>query len=170
MHAAAPAPADAPAAAAVKPTDVGPPPSEAAGTGWHPVVVRFVDGRLLRGYTNDFTASRSQLHLSPSAGASDDRLLVPLGCVKALFFVKDLAGDPTRIDRAIFEGPSSGRRIEVTFNDGEVLLGSTLNYDPARQGFFLHPADANGNNVRVYVISAAVRHARFVSTVSHTPA
>jgi len=168
VHAAAPAPADSPASATVKHTDVGPPPSDAAGSGWHPVVVRFVDGRLLRGYTNDFTASRSQLHLSPSAGASDDRLLVPLGSVKALFFVKDLAGDPTRVDRAIFDGPSSGRRIEVTFNDGEVLLGSTLNYDPARQGFFLYPADANGNNVRVYAISAAVRHARFVSNPTHT--
>jgi hypothetical protein len=33
----------------------------------------------------------------------------------------------------------SGRKIEVTFKDGEVLVGSTLGYDPSRPGFFSFP-------------------------------
>jgi hypothetical protein len=129
---------------------------------WRPVVVRFVDGRLLRGYTSDFNASRPQLHLSPSPDAAPERLLVPLASAKAVFFVKDLIGDSTRVDGTTFDGPTNGRRIEVTFRDGEVLVGSTMNYDPARLGFFLHPANAASNNLRVFVISAAVRHARFL--------
>jgi hypothetical protein len=129
---------------------------------WHPVVVRFVDGRLLRGYTHDFNATRPQLHLSSAPAATADRLLVPLASAKAVFFVKDLVGDPARVDGPAFDGPTNGRRIEVTFRDGEVLSGSTMNYDPARLGFFLHPANGNGNNIRVFVISAAVRHARFL--------
>ena len=136
--------------------------ADPAANAWQAVVVRFVDGRLLRGYTNDFHSLRSQLHLSSSPGTTDDRLLVPLGSVKAVFFVRELAGDPTRLDRLTCEGPSNVRRIEVTFNDGEVMLGSTLNDNLSRQGFFLDPADAAGNTLRVYIIATAVRHARFL--------
>jgi hypothetical protein len=46
--------------------------------------------------------------------------------------------------------------VEVTFKDGEVLVGSTLGYDPNRQGFFVFPADPKGNNIRAYVVSSAV--------------
>lgn len=130
--------------------------------GWHRIVVRFTDGMLLRGYTNDFHASRRQLHLSESPLATADRLVVPIARAKAVFFVRDLAGDPARVDGRTFTHPPRGRRIEVTFNDGEVLLGSTLNYQPDGQGFFLEPADATGNNIRVFVISGSVRHARFL--------
>ena len=38
--------------------------------------------------------------------------------------------------------------------DGEVLVGSTLGYDPKRQGFFIFPADPKSNNVRVYIVSS----------------
>jgi hypothetical protein len=131
-------------------------------TGWHLVVIRFVDGRLLRGFTKDFSSSRPQLHLSPSPTVNAEPLLVPLASAKAVFFVKDLIGDPARVDEAIFDGVTNGRRMEVTFSDGEVLRGSTMNYDPSRLGFLLHPANAAGNNLRIFVISAAVRHVRFL--------
>jgi hypothetical protein len=52
--------------------------------------------------------------------------------------------------------------MEVTFHDGEVLLGTTLSYKPNGQGFLLHPANARGNNLRIYVVTAAIRHLRFV--------
>ena len=55
-----------------------------------------------------------------------------------------------------------GRRIEVTFADDEVLLGSTLGYRPDGVGFFVTPADTRGNNVRVFVVSGAIRHVRFL--------
>jgi len=52
--------------------------------------------------------------------------------------------------------------MEVTFQDGEVLVGSTLGYDPKRQGFFILPADPKSNNTRVYVVSIAVEKARYL--------
>ena len=50
---------------------------------------------------------------------------------------------------------AQGPRVEVT-------TGSTLNYKPQGQGFYLMPANAGGNNQRVYVVLAAVRHLRFL--------
>jgi hypothetical protein len=54
----------------------------------------------------------------------------------------------------------SGQKVEVTFIDGEVLIGSTLGYDPKRQGFFVLPADPKSNNLRVYVVSSFVEKVR----------
>jgi hypothetical protein len=42
-----------------------------------------------------------------------------------------------------------------------VMVGSTvLNYDPKRPGNFIIPADPNSNNVRVFVVSSAVKSVR----------
>jgi hypothetical protein len=129
---------------------------------WQKVVVRYRDGRILRGYTRDFNVVRPQFHFSPDPAAGDS-LVVPLTQLKALFFVRDFAGDPAYKAQHVFTAPRHGRPLEVTFDDGEVLLGSTLNYQPDAHGFVVHPADTNGNNIRVFVSSAAVRHVRFIS-------
>jgi hypothetical protein len=41
----------------------------------------------------------------------------------------------------------------VTFADGEAILGTTLNYRPDGQGFFVSPADPGTNNTRIFVVS-----------------
>ena len=125
------------------------------------VVARYWDGLLLRGYTNDFHPSKAHLHLSPhpTAGAA---ALVPLSQLKALFFVREFGGNPGHVEAKQFVTRPPGRKIEVTFRDGEVLVGSTLNYRPDGQGFFVQPADARSNNLRVFVTHAVIRHIRFV--------
>jgi hypothetical protein len=132
-----------------------------AAPSWQRVVARYRDGRVLRGYTSDFNILRPQLNLSlvPNGGSA---LIVPLAQLKALFFVRDLAGDPSYVEQKSFDNCPPGRKLEVTFDDGEVLLGSTLSYRPEGHGFFVHPSDNNGNNIRVFVSSAALRHVRFL--------
>lgn len=132
------------------------------------VVVRYRDGRILRGYTNDFNVVRPQFHFSTDPVAGDS-LVVPLTQLKALFFVRDFAGDPTYREQKVFTAPPQGRTLEVTFDDGEVLLGSTLSYRPEAHGFLVHPADKNGNNIRVFVSSAAVRHVQFIPRPTEFP-
>jgi hypothetical protein len=132
------------------------------------VVVRYRDGRILRGYTSDFNVVRPQFHFSLDP-VSGDPLVVPLAQLKALFFVRDFAGDPTYEDQKVFTAPPEGRKLEVTFDDGEVLVGSTLSYRPDAHGFIVHPADAQSNNVRVFVSAAAVRHVQFMSRTSEFP-
>ena len=56
----------------------------------------------------------------------------------------------------------SGKKIEATFKDGEVLVGTTTGYDTQRAGFFLFPADDKTNNTRTFVAAAAVKNVRFL--------
>jgi hypothetical protein len=80
--------------------------------------------------------------------------------VKALFFVHDLDGDPAHRP-SVDTSTNHGRRIDVTFVDGEVLEGTTLTYSQEGPGFFVTPLDASGNNLRLFVTSGAVRQVRF---------
>jgi hypothetical protein len=81
--------------------------------------------------------------------------------LKAVFFVRDFAGNPAYIEPKTVDRPPQGRKIEVTFVDGEVIPGSTLSYRPDGHGFFVRPADPGSNNIRIFVVSGAVRHVRF---------
>jgi len=142
------------------------PPGAAAGlsvAAWQKIVVRYRDGGMLKGYTLDFHQSRDHFSLWPSVNAArHERVIVPLVRLKALFFVKDFAGSPARDTASVpVDEPAAGRRIEVTFLDREVVRGRTLSYRPDGSGFFLTPADTSGNNQRVFVVTAAVRHVRF---------
>jgi hypothetical protein len=131
--------------------------------GWHRVVVRYADGQLLHGFSNDFQPSRGCFQFSPSVGCpAGERLTVPIARLKAIFFVKDLHGDQNRVDAQMFDHAPRGRKVQVTFNDGEVMTGSTLGYKPNEQGFFVVPANSRGNNVRAYVVTAAIRHIRII--------
>jgi hypothetical protein len=158
------APPEPGAPAAPAPTGAAPgtPSVPRGATPWQKVVVRYRDGRILRGYTSDFNVSRPQLRLS-SAPLADDVLIVPLNQLKALFFVRDFDGDPTYEEQKTFGDRPHGRKLEVTFEDGEVLVGSTLGYRADGHGFVVHPADSKTNNLRVFVSSVAVRHVRFLS-------
>ena len=144
-------------------TEAPPAPSARAASviGWQKVVARFNDGRTICGYTNDFHPSKTQLHLSanPRHGEST---IVPVSQLKALFFVREFAGDPTRIETKVFSEPSQGRRMEVTFRDNEIIVGSTLSYRGEDNGFFLQPADPGSNNLRVFVTPAGLQQVRFL--------
>jgi hypothetical protein len=133
----------------------------ASAASWQKVIARYRDGRMVSGFTNDFHPSKPQLHVSanPRHGNST---LIPIVQLKALFFVREFTGDPTRVERKDFVDPPQGRKIEITFHDNEVLVGSTLGYRREGHGFFVQPADAGSNNLRVFVTTAGMRHARFL--------
>jgi hypothetical protein len=83
--------------------------------------------------------------------------------LKALFFVKDLEGDSEHAEQLDFDPshPPVGRRIKVTFKDGESLVGTTTGYQPSRPGFFLVPADVDSNIERCYVVAVAAEEIGF---------
>jgi hypothetical protein len=140
---------------------IGPQPIGAAG--WNKLVVRYLDGTVLKGFSQDFHPTRAQFHLTPSIAGGRDRMsLVPMRRLKAIFFVRDFDGDPEYVESRSFADRSPGRRIEVTFADGELMVGTTLGYRPDGTGFFLRPADADGNNLRVFVAPGAVKRVHFL--------
>jgi uncharacterized protein DUF6982 len=121
------------------------------------VVVRYADGRTLKGTTGDFRPASPRFHLIPAdRGAVVD---VRIADLKAVFFVRDFAGTAARSKlRGFLEAPAEtvqGKKVAVFFRDGELLCGYTLSFSPDRAGFFLLPTDAAGNNLRIYVVTAA---------------
>jgi len=128
------------------------------------VVVRYSDGKLIKGFTEDFFPNKERFHLIPADNPSNGVIEVSTKDLKAIFIVRDFTGDPLYNERKKYiEGEKpSGKKVEVTFIDGEVLVGSTLGYDPKRQGFFIFPADPKSNNIRVYAVSSGVEKVRYL--------
>jgi hypothetical protein len=128
------------------------------------VVVRFSDGKLIKGFTQDFFPNKERFHLIPADNPSGGAIEVSMKDLKAIFMVRDFTGDSLYKERKRYiEGEQpSGKKVEVTFIDGEVLVGTTLGYNPKRQGFFIFPADPKSNNIRVYVVSSAVEKVRYL--------
>jgi hypothetical protein len=48
-------------------------------------------------------------------------------------------------------------KVRITFFDGEILEGTTQGYAPERNGFFVVPLERDSNNLRIFVISSAVK-------------
>lgn len=129
------------------------------------IVARYVGGRILKGFTYDFYPNKPRFHLMPAIGGPMGKTIeVRVKDLKAVFFVRDFGGNPDYRERKEFlEGERPpGRKMEVTFTDGEVLVGSTVGYEPRRPAFFLIPADPKSNNLKVFVVSAAVAKVRFL--------
>jgi len=126
------------------------------------VVVAFLDGRRLKGYTNDFSPALGHFFLSPEGvdpKPGDPGTSVRIDELKAVFFVKDFAGDPAHKDvSGAFQLP--GMPVEVTFSDGEKLVGSSVAYNPKNLGFFMQPADPAGNNERIFIVNRNVKQAK----------
>lgn len=121
------------------------------------VVARYRDGRVLKGHTRNFDANRSMFGLALLESAPEDEpLVVRLTDLKAVFFVKSFEGDRDYDERKAFVAAFTGRRLAVRFSDGEVLVGTSFNYSPSSEGFFLFPADQSSNNDKVFVIASAV--------------
>lgn len=124
------------------------------------IVARFADGRVVKGSTSDFIPMRDVFHVAVVDAAPGSKpLQVQMKDLKAVFFVKDFVGRPEYQPRQEFDPgrPTTGRRIKVVFNDGEVLVGTTQGYQPNRPGLFVQPADRESNIERCYVVAAATR-------------
>ncbi len=128
------------------------------------VVARFLDGRTLKGTTHDFAPNKAEFHLQAEGAERSSAVKVSAAELKAILFVKSYTGDPARRDAYSFEesGGQGGRRIRIRFADGETMAGYTMGYNARKQGFFLIPADPDGNNERVYVLNAAVSGVEWV--------
>ena len=122
------------------------------------VVAHFLDGRVLKGESLDIDAGRPICHIIPRPPGQ--RVRVELADLKALYMVRSFAGDPARDDIDWLADGDPRRRgahaVELLFRDGERLAGLTIHYPPARDFFFLLPADPNSNNQRILVNGAAV--------------
>jgi hypothetical protein len=113
----------------------------------------------VKGYTNNFFPNKVFFHLESING---DSHRIEMEDLKAVFFTKDFEGNKAHQYDYSHEIRGAGRKLRVEFNDGEVIVGYSLAYSADRLGFFLTPADVNGNNERVFVLNDASRSVEFV--------
>lgn len=124
------------------------------------IVVRYRDGRVLKGQTYDFSPQRKTFHLM-STDARGVRRTHEVHCadLKAVFFVKTFEGNKEYVEKKRFgeSGTISlpGLKMKITFFDGEIIAGASPGYSEERPGFFVTPIDPGSNNTRIYVVSDA---------------
>jgi hypothetical protein len=127
------------------------------------VVVHFKDGRLLKGFTRDFTPTKTSFHLTSEQDRDrGSEYEIELADLKAIFFVKTLEGNKDYAEKKRFEEVDTsglkGLKIRVEFDDGEVIRGISLGYSKSSKGFFVIPVDPESNNERIYVNSESLRN------------
>jgi hypothetical protein len=119
------------------------------------IVARRLDGRVAKGHAVSFEPA-SEVVLETEGGGG--RIRIPARELKAVFFVKDLKGDPKREDsRSYRDSGLVGRRLWVEFNDGEQMAGWSLSYRRGCQGFYLFPTDPHSNIEMAWVFTRAIR-------------
>ena len=129
------------------------------------VVARYRDGKIIRGVTHDFGPQKKVFHVSTVErhGRTVDGKVyeIFLSELKAVFFVKSLEGKQGPPPP---KGPLEEKleaqglmKARITFLDGEILVGTTYGYTPERGGFFVAPLEKDSNNLRIFVVSSAVK-------------
>ncbi len=121
-------------------------------------VVHCCDGTVLKGHINDFRPNKAEFHLET---LEDEVAPLNVADLKAVFFTKDHDGDAARQDSYDDVVAGAGRRMKVTFSDGEEMIGYVTSYSPGRAGFFLVPADLESNNERVFVVVSSCKDVEF---------
>ena len=108
--------------------------------GVNKVVVRYADGRMVKGTTADFVPTKDLFHvnlMTDTAGAKP--VEISTKDLKAVFFVKDFKGNSQHAKSNKFDPsrPPAGRKIRVEFKDGEIRR---IRFFMDRQGM-IHPDD-----------------------------
>ena len=124
------------------------------------IVVRFQDKSMLKGTTSDFFPTKDVFHVVENG--TGKITVARISEVKAVFFVKTYEGDKDRTDHQNVERMGLGKKIMVTFDDGEIILGYATSYSKKAIGFFVFPSDAESNNDRIFVVNAATREVQFL--------
>ncbi len=116
------------------------------------VVIACLDGRRLKGYVYNLTLDKERFHFFPQDAPQQTGIDLPFDSLKAVFFVKDFTGDPKHVPGPDAKPHGHGRPVEVTFQDGEKISGTTEALNPQKVGFYIFPADSDGNNTRIFVV------------------
>ena len=127
------------------------------------VVLKFLDGRIIKGHIGDFSPVSNHISLVDEKLNEQD---VQLNELKAVFYVKSFEGNKHYSDKKSFtETSRKGKKILVRFRDGERLIGYLEGDVPWQKGFFLEskkggffliPSDDQTNNIKVFVVSTSV--------------
>lgn len=123
------------------------------------VVVRLKDRSVLKGRTIDFSVDREEFHLKLLSGKI---VRINVEALKAAFVVKTFEGNEDYKCSYRDFLPWGGHKIRIEFHDGEIMIGYTPHHINGNKGFFITPADFQGNNEQVYVVKSATREITYL--------
>jgi hypothetical protein len=134
------------------------------------VILRFTDGKMLKGYIRDLKISDEYLYLEDE---SANRHKVRLKELKAIFYVKRFEGIRGHQEKKVFAENRPGvKRIFIKFKDGETIMGNMEGEAPWQRGAFREtmkeraftvvPVDEDGNNIKIVVVTTAVQDVAMV--------
>ncbi len=138
-------------------------PAQPDQRAWQQVVGKYRDGRLIRGYTSDFSPMNPYLHISPTPQAEGSEFVSMMN-LDALFFGRDARRadvedvEPSGPDIV----PANGRRVAVPLPNGTEIVGSARSYSRNAAGFFVESFDEASGTFRVFVTAGGIRSVRFV--------
>jgi len=97
-------------------------------------------GTIIKGYTFNFFPHKDRFHVMPIDKPSDKPIEVLVNQLKRFSWFKISMRNHKYVER---KGTSKEKplwdTIEVTFGDGEVMVGSCMGIDLKRQRFFISP-------------------------------
>jgi len=124
------------------------------------IIVRFTDGKVLKGTTADLFPNKAVFHLKDKDSGIIQE--IDIFYLKAVYFVKCYDGNPGYQEKDDIERVGLGKKIKVQFKDGEILIGYTQGYSPNRDIFIVFPADPGSNNEKVFVVTNATSMVNFI--------
>jgi hypothetical protein len=134
----------------------------------HRVVVRFSNGKILKGYVRNFVANEIFVLVEEVGTQTEES--IPINELKAIFFVKTFEGVSGYRDKKAYGiRQGTGRKVYVRFNDGESMIGFLEGEIPWKKGFFLSkpnskvkgffliPVDSGSNNIKVFIVGSSIK-------------
>ena len=117
------------------------------------VVVRLKDKTSLKGKISNFSPLYNFFQLELLDG---DSVIVNIDKIKAMFFVKSFEGNKQYNYKYEDKLLWAGDKITLKFNDGEKIVGYAQHSDFTPKGYFITPADVNGNNTYIFASRSAI--------------
>jgi hypothetical protein len=123
------------------------------------VVIKLLDGSIMKGESTDFLPDKKYFYLKLIEGGTKK---IDIETLKAIFFVKDFEGNKDHKKQYKDTLPWGGKKIRVEFTDGEIITGYTSSFSTGRYGFDVIPADTAGNNEKIFVLNSAVKEKAYI--------
>lgn len=123
------------------------------------LVIKYKDGSIIKGQSTDFVPERQFFYLELVEHGTRK---IDIEELKAIFIVKDFEGhkEHKKVYKDVM--PWGGQKVKVEFTDGEVITGYTSSFSTGKYGFFLTPADREGNNKGIFVVKSATNSINFL--------
>lgn len=124
------------------------------------IVLHFLDKRIVKGITNNFSPNKKLFHIEEMV--TKKTIEVDVGQLKGIFFVKSHEGNKQYKEKKNIERSGLGRKVTVTFRDGETIIGYTTGFSRDRAGFYLFPEDPDSNTIKIFVVIDATKEIAFL--------